>query len=234
MTRVKGGVELFDQSRARDGLRTPGRREQLRGEHRSRHPRIIGGRGAAQGLDPSGSLDEFPVDALVRRRRRPRCPSAGMLERVLNAAQVKVRYLVPSPDRPDLPVLCRGGCWLVGGAAHPEWRPQEMPWAIEVPLTVFLPIIAVLSVTAEWSQRTGLTTFTLVPHAGGSCSPRPSRLGWWRSPRPQSPSPSAPQATWSGQPWPVSARCGTKASPTSATSPSATRCSSWSGSPSER
>jgi hypothetical protein len=36
--------------------------------------------------------------------------------------------------------------------------------AISVPMSVILPIIAVLSVTAEWSQRSGLTTFTLVPH----------------------------------------------------------------------
>ena len=33
-------------------------------------------------------------------------------------------------------------------------------------MTVILPIIAILSVTSEWSQRTGLTTFTLVPHRG--------------------------------------------------------------------
>src|SRR5690348_17214710 len=38
--------------------------------------------------------------------------------------------------------------------------------AIGVPMTVVLPIIAILSVTSEWSQRTGLTTFTLVPHRG--------------------------------------------------------------------
>lgn len=38
--------------------------------------------------------------------------------------------------------------------------------AIGYPLSVILPIIAVLSVTSEWSQRTGLTTFTLVPHRG--------------------------------------------------------------------
>jgi hypothetical protein len=31
---------------------------------------------------------------------------------------------------------------------------------------VVLPIIAVLSVTSEWSQRTGLSTFTFVPHRG--------------------------------------------------------------------
>lgn len=38
--------------------------------------------------------------------------------------------------------------------------------AIGYPMSVILPIIAVLSVTGEWSQRTGLTTFTLVPHRG--------------------------------------------------------------------
>ncbi len=36
--------------------------------------------------------------------------------------------------------------------------------AINIPMTVILPVIAILSVTGEWSQRTGLTTFTLVPH----------------------------------------------------------------------
>jgi ABC-2 type transport system permease protein len=36
--------------------------------------------------------------------------------------------------------------------------------AIGFPMTVILPIIAILAITAEWSQRTGLTTFTHVPH----------------------------------------------------------------------
>jgi ABC-2 type transport system permease protein len=36
--------------------------------------------------------------------------------------------------------------------------------AIGVPMTIILPMIAILSVTGEWSQRSGLTTFTLVPH----------------------------------------------------------------------
>jgi ABC-2 type transport system permease protein len=34
------------------------------------------------------------------------------------------------------------------------------------PLSVILPMIAILAVTSEWSQRSGLTTFTLVPHRG--------------------------------------------------------------------
>ena len=38
--------------------------------------------------------------------------------------------------------------------------------AIGVPMTIILPIMAILSVTSEWSQRSGLTTFTLVPHRG--------------------------------------------------------------------
>ncbi len=36
--------------------------------------------------------------------------------------------------------------------------------AIGVPMTLLLPVMAILSVTSEWSQRSGLTTFTLVPH----------------------------------------------------------------------
>jgi hypothetical protein len=36
--------------------------------------------------------------------------------------------------------------------------------AIGFPMTVILPIIAVLSITGEWSQRSGLTTFVLVPN----------------------------------------------------------------------
>ena len=38
--------------------------------------------------------------------------------------------------------------------------------AVGVPMAILLPVIAILSVTGEWSQRTGLITFTLVPHRG--------------------------------------------------------------------
>ena len=37
---------------------------------------------------------------------------------------------------------------------------------IAFPMSVILPIIAALAVTAEWTQRSGLTTFTIVPHRG--------------------------------------------------------------------
>jgi ABC-type transport system involved in multi-copper enzyme maturation permease subunit len=38
--------------------------------------------------------------------------------------------------------------------------------AIGFPMAVVLPMIAILSVTSEWSQRTALATFTLVPSRG--------------------------------------------------------------------
>jgi hypothetical protein len=38
--------------------------------------------------------------------------------------------------------------------------------AIGFPMAVILPMVAILSVTSEWSQRTGLSTFTMVPHRG--------------------------------------------------------------------
>ncbi len=38
--------------------------------------------------------------------------------------------------------------------------------AVGFPITVILPMVALLSITSEWSQRSGLTTFTYVPHRG--------------------------------------------------------------------
>ena len=75
----------------------------------------------------------------------------------------------------------RSGRWLLASlglaavlttGAIIAWAPAEevtysqFTLAIGVPMTVILPIIAVLSVTSEWSQRSGLATFTLVPHRG--------------------------------------------------------------------
>ena len=75
----------------------------------------------------------------------------------------------------------RSGFWLlasVGIAAVLAttavllWAPRDelsydtFAAAIGFPMSVILPIIAILSVTGEWSQRSGLTTFTLVPHRG--------------------------------------------------------------------
>lgn len=75
----------------------------------------------------------------------------------------------------------RAGFWLMASvgivsvlasAAVILWAPDEaitqetFSTALGMPLSVVLPIIAVMSVTGEYSQRTGLTTYTLVPWRG--------------------------------------------------------------------
>jgi ABC-2 type transport system permease protein len=51
-------------------------------------------------------------------------------------------------------------------ADDPNVSYETFTGAIGTPMAVILPVIAILSVTGEWSQRTGLITFTLVPHRG--------------------------------------------------------------------
>ena len=55
---------------------------------------------------------------------------------------------------------------IIAWAPAEQLTYSEFTLAIGVPMTIILPIIAVLSVTSEWSQRSGLATFTLVPHRG--------------------------------------------------------------------
>ena len=75
----------------------------------------------------------------------------------------------------------RAGLWLLASVglasllttgAVIAWGPDDdftystFTTTIAFPMSVILPIIAALAVTAEWSQRSGLTTFTIVPHRG--------------------------------------------------------------------
>jgi ABC-2 type transport system permease protein len=73
----------------------------------------------------------------------------------------------------------RSGFWLIASiaisavlasvgvilwAADDDLTYSTFATAIRFPVVIILPLIAILAVTSEWSQRTGLTTFTLVPH----------------------------------------------------------------------
>ena len=75
----------------------------------------------------------------------------------------------------------RSGFWLITGgailaavatvaivlfASDDDLAYGAFAAAIGMPLSVLLPMTAILAVTSEWSQRTGLATFTLVPHRG--------------------------------------------------------------------
>ena len=75
----------------------------------------------------------------------------------------------------------RSGFWLMAGivglsvlatgavvlfAPDAELTYGSFGAAVGIPMAVILPVVAILSVTSEWSQRSGLSTFTLVPHRG--------------------------------------------------------------------
>jgi ABC-2 type transport system permease protein len=53
---------------------------------------------------------------------------------------------------------------VVGFAPDDQLTYYTFTKAVGFPITVILPIIALLSITGEWSQRSGLTTFTLIPN----------------------------------------------------------------------
>jgi hypothetical protein len=113
-------------------------------------------------------------------------PHAGSVEAASHTA-VRRRQAVPLriPLRRIVSVELRksfdtrAGFWLlasIGGASllttgavilfapAEEFTYSTFTMAIAFPMSVILPLIAVLSVTSEWTQRSGLTTFTLVPH----------------------------------------------------------------------
>ncbi len=75
----------------------------------------------------------------------------------------------------------RSGFWLLMSVAITAtlatgaviiWAPDSnltydtFAAAIGFPMAVILPMVAILSVTSEWTQRSGLSTFTLIPHRG--------------------------------------------------------------------
>lgn len=60
-------------------------------------------------------------------------------------------------------VTALAGGWLVIDGAQPNWR---MFSSILQIAGMLLPVIALMSMTAEWTQRTALTTFTLSPRRG--------------------------------------------------------------------
>jgi ABC-2 type transport system permease protein len=92
-------------------------------------------------------------------------------------APVPLRRLVKVELRKSFDTTA--GLWLLGSIAllslltsgaviawssAGEQTYQTFTLAIGRPLSIVLPVIAALTVTSEWSQRTGLTTFSLVPH----------------------------------------------------------------------
>ena len=107
---------------------------------------------------------------------------------------------------------------VIAWAPTDEFRYSQFTLAIGMPMSIILAIITVLSVTAEWSQRSGLTTFTLVPHRGrvmlgkalSACLVAVAATGVAFA--------VGALGNLAGPPWPASTRSGTNSSPMSATS----------------
>jgi ABC-type transport system involved in multi-copper enzyme maturation permease subunit len=100
-------------------------------------------------------------------RTRPRTggPTLALLVRVelRKATDTRAgRWLLGITAAIALLVAVVGG--LVGSEAD---RTLGDIFALQtLPLSVFLPVVGILTATGEWSQRTALTTFTLVPRRG--------------------------------------------------------------------
>jgi ABC-2 type transport system permease protein len=118
----------------------------------------------------SAALEGAAVSAAVTPSRQTAARTPGRVP-LTRLVQVELRKSFDT----------RSGRWLLASlglaaflttGAIVAWAPtselaySQFTLAIGVPMTVILPIIAVLSVTSEWSQRSGLATFTLVPHRG--------------------------------------------------------------------
>jgi hypothetical protein len=111
------------------------------------------------------SVDQLAEEHAVRRRPAPEPIPSGRILRVELAKMFDTRsgfWLMTSVV--IAAVLATAATLLF--APRDELSYGSFAGAIGVPMTIILPMIAILAVTSEWSQRTGLTSFTLVPHRG--------------------------------------------------------------------
>jgi ABC-2 type transport system permease protein len=108
-------------------------------------------------------MTAIATDAVVERRTDfPRIPLS-------RTVKVELRKMFDT----------RSGFWLIAGIAIAgliatvatiAFAPDKdltyytFAKAIGFPITLLLPVVALLAITSEWSQRTGLTTYTLVPN----------------------------------------------------------------------
>ncbi|MGL5909723.1 MAG: ABC transporter permease [Phycicoccus sp.] len=121
-------------------------------------------RPGAQDAAGSGPRTALANPRVPTRSERAGVPSARLF-------RVELRKLLDT----------RAGRWLAGSTAlvsvlavtaflvwgnNDEATFQGLLGLAVLPLAVLLPILGIMSATAEWSQRTGMVTFALEPHRG--------------------------------------------------------------------
>ena len=117
-------------------------------------------------MSTATTLIPTPPDAVPRLRDegRPGIPFH-------RALHVELRKLVDTRAGRWL-LIVTGGLTLLVVVAFLIWgevaevRFADLLGLATLPLVILLPILGIMTATAEWSQRTGLVTFALEPHRG--------------------------------------------------------------------
>jgi len=111
-------------------------------------------------------LDPTASPAVPVRERQPATPiPLGRIVRVELRKMVDTRagfWLLMAIG--ILSVLATGAAILFAPQAEQDFELYAS--SIGVPMSVILPMIAILSVTGEYTQRTGLSTYTMLPRRG--------------------------------------------------------------------
>ncbi|GAA3631456.1 hypothetical protein GCM10022223_56920 [Kineosporia mesophila] len=89
---------------------------------------------------------------------------------MLTLTRIELRKMSDTRAGRWLLIITAGLVVLVVGATA-IWGSDEGSWAnytslATIPITILGPVVGIMTVTSEWSQRTALTTFTLVPQRG--------------------------------------------------------------------
>lgn len=108
------------------------------------------------------TMRQDPVDAVFVPETAPPAPTQWLL------TKVELRKMTDTRSgRWVLAVIALSMvgmvCLLVFAGDKGDRVVPELFLASQLGLSVLLPVIGILSVTAEWSQRSGLSTFALVP-----------------------------------------------------------------------
>src|SRR5699024_965102 len=145
----------------RPGRRAPGRGGRAAGDVLATDRRIAARRRADRGSRPVSATATTPVTI---DRSAARVPLTRLV-------RVELRKMFDTRSGFWLMVAIIGFALLATVAVIAFIDPVDLTYgavstAIGVPMSILLPVMAILTVTSEWSQRTGLTTFSLVPARG--------------------------------------------------------------------
>ncbi|MDF2969016.1 MAG: conserved rane protein of unknown function [Nocardioidaceae bacterium] len=127
------------------------------------HARSTSPRDLAHALELAGIASTLAGDGSVRTDADP--ARVGVVALTAGIALTELRS-AEGAGLEDMFLSLTADTQREGVAADSDVTYESFTRASGFPMSVILPMIAILAVTSEWSQRSGLTTFTLVPSRG--------------------------------------------------------------------